>query len=107
LDPGTIPEKKSFPPRLLIIFLGTALALSMSVVWVLGSSHWQQADPADPRKILAQEVVATVKAHVPWVARNGRGAGYDEKKVLGAAEAGEKRVLGRVDRKPPADGPEE
>ncbi len=78
LDPGTLPEKKSFPPRLLIMFLGTALALSMSVVWVLGSNQWQQADPSDPRKMLAQEVVATVKAHAPWVARNGRGPGAEE-----------------------------
>src|SRR5262249_44055062 len=58
LDPGTVPEKKSFPPRLLIMFLGTALALSMSVVWVLGSNQWQLAGPNDLCKMLAQEVVA-------------------------------------------------
>ena len=51
LDPGTVPEKKSFPPRLIIMFLGTVLTLSMSVAWVLGSNRWQQADPQDPRKI--------------------------------------------------------
>src|SRR6266699_127693 len=44
LDPATIPERKSFPPRLLIMFLGTFLAAAISVVWVLGSSQWQQAD---------------------------------------------------------------
>jgi uncharacterized protein involved in exopolysaccharide biosynthesis len=71
LDPGTVPEKKSFPPRLLIIFLGTLLAMGVSVVWVLGANQWQQADPDDPRKILAQEVVATVKARAPWASRNG------------------------------------
>jgi capsule polysaccharide export protein KpsE/RkpR len=96
LDPAKVPKRKSFPPRLLIMFLGTALALSMSVVWVLGSSHWQQADPADPRKIFAQEVVATVKAHVPWVARNGT-----------EAEAGERGILGRFDHRPPAEKPNE
>jgi len=107
LDPGTIPEKKSFPPRLLIMFLGTALALSVSVVWVLGSNQWYQVDPADPRKILAREVGATVRAHVPWVARNGRGAEYEEKKALGGAEAREKRASGRLDPHAPAGGPEE
>jgi len=81
LDPATVPEKKSFPPRLLFMFLGTALAFSTSVVWVLGSNQWQQADPTDPRKALAQEVVATVRAHVPWVTRNGRRPNSEEKQI--------------------------
>lgn len=75
LDPGTIPEKKSFPPRLLIIFLGTVLATSMSAVWLLGSKQWRQADANDPRKLLAQEIVATAKARIPWSTRNGDSAG--------------------------------
>jgi uncharacterized protein involved in exopolysaccharide biosynthesis len=70
LDPATVPEKKSFPPRLLIIFLGTALALLTFVVWVLGSNQWLQMDPTDPRKLLAKEVVVTLKAHSPWTTRN-------------------------------------
>lgn len=83
LDPATIPEKKSFPPRLLIMFLGTLLAAGVSVVWVLGANQWQQSDPDDPRKILAQEVVATVKARAPWATRNGSGAESEEKKIFG------------------------
>src|SRR5712692_6414504 len=71
LDPGTVPEKKSFPPRLLIMFLGTFLAASVCVVWVVGSDQWRQADPQDPRKMLAKEVAATLKAHAPWASRNG------------------------------------
>src|SRR5262249_54514882 len=66
LDPGRVPERKSFPPRLLIIFLGTFLAVSASVVWVLGARSWEQADPKDPRKLLAQEVAATIKASSLW-----------------------------------------
>ncbi len=83
LDPGKVPERKSFPPRLLIMFLGTVLALSMSVVWVLGANQWQQADPTDPRKMLAQEVVATVKARVPWPMRNGSSSSGKENGILG------------------------
>lgn len=79
LDPATIPERKSFPPRLLIMLLGTILDLSMSVVSVLAANQWQQADPADPRKLVAQEVVATVKAHAPWIARNGSGSDFGER----------------------------
>lgn len=90
LDPGTVPEKKSFPPRLLIMFLGTALALSVSLIWVLGANQWQQVDPSDPRKILAQEVAATVRAHslwAPWATRNGDKVGVEEKKISGEVES--------------------
>jgi len=79
LDPGTIPEKKSFPPRLLVMFLGTLLAVSLCVVWVVGADRWNQADPQDPRKLLAQEVAATLKARTPWASRNGAGADSGEK----------------------------
>src|SRR5882762_211981 len=71
LDPARIPEKKSFPPRLVIMFLGTFLVCAMSVVWVLGSARWEEADPQDPRKVLAQEVAGTLKARIPWASRNG------------------------------------
>ena len=75
LDPAQVPEKKSFPPRLLIMFLGTFLVFSMSVVWVLGAEQWRAADPNDPRKILASEVAATIKARAHWFSRNGSGPG--------------------------------
>ena len=96
LDPGTVPEKKSFPPHLLIMFLGTVLTLSMSVVWVLVSNQWHQADPDDPRKVLAQEVVEKVRARLPWTARNGRGAGlgYEEKQGLDGCDVEQEDVSG-------------
>jgi capsule polysaccharide export protein KpsE/RkpR len=75
LDPARIPEKESFPPRLWIIGLGTILAVASSVIWVLGAKGWEETDPGDPRKALAQEVVATLKAHAPWVSHNGDGGG--------------------------------
>lgn len=80
LDPATIPEKKAFPPRLLIMLLGTALALSGSVVWVFGANQWQQADPADPRKILAQEVSTALKTKARLLSRNEMKAGSKEEK---------------------------
>jgi uncharacterized protein involved in exopolysaccharide biosynthesis len=84
LDPGTIPEKKAFPPRLLIMLMGTFMAASLSAVWVLGADHWNQADPRDPRKMLAQEVAATLKARTSWAlarwaSRNGAGAESDNR----------------------------
>jgi len=79
LDPARIPEKKSFPPRLVIMFLGTFLAFAMSVVWVLGSARWEEVDAQDPRKVLAQEVAGALKARMPWASRNGAGAVSEEK----------------------------
>jgi capsule polysaccharide export protein KpsE/RkpR len=78
LDPARIPERKSFPPRLVIMILGTFLVCAMSVVWVLGSARWE-ADPQDPRKVWLHEVAGTLKAQMPWVSRNGAGALSGEK----------------------------
>jgi uncharacterized protein involved in exopolysaccharide biosynthesis len=66
LDSANVPEKKSFPPHLLIMLLGTALAFSSGVAWVFGRSMWDQTDPSDPAKMLAQEVFCTIKTAVPW-----------------------------------------
>jgi hypothetical protein len=71
LDPANVPDKKSFPPHLLIVALGTLLGLSGGVCWIFGSAIWQGTDSADPRKAFAQEVFSTVRGHLPWVARNG------------------------------------
>jgi len=73
LDVANIPEKKSFPPRMLIVFLGTASAMALAVAWVFGNTSWQQVDAADPRKVFAQEVFTTVSARLPWFSRNGTG----------------------------------
>src|SRR6266550_131909 len=78
LDPGTVPEKKAFPPRLLIMFLGTFLAASLCLVWVVGADQWNQTDPQDPRKMLAQQVAAALRARTPWASRNGAGAEFGE-----------------------------
>ena len=66
LDPPNIPDKKSFPPRTLIVLLGTALAFSFGVSWIFGSALWEATDAADPRKRLALEIFVTAKAAVPW-----------------------------------------
>ena len=71
LDAPDVPDKKSFPPRTLIVLLGTALAFTLGMTWVCSSALWEATDPADPRKLLAQEIFATAKAAVPWAGRNG------------------------------------
>ena len=71
LDPPNLPEKKSFPPRLSLMLLGTVLALSCGVAWVFGRTRWERTDPSNPGKVLAQEVFDSVKAAMPWASRSG------------------------------------
>jgi capsule polysaccharide export protein KpsE/RkpR len=71
LDPPNLPDKKSFPPRTVIVLLGTMAAFACGVTWVFGSSAWGAVDPTDPGKVLAQEVFDTVKSAIPWRSRNG------------------------------------
>ncbi len=73
LDPPDVPEKKSFPPRLLIIALGAMLAMVGSVSWIFGKQAWDQTEQENPQKVFAQEVIHTVRGHLPWPATNGAG----------------------------------
>jgi uncharacterized protein involved in exopolysaccharide biosynthesis len=81
LDPPNVPEKKSFPPRLLIISLCTGLTMLGSVIWIFGRQAWDQTEQADPQKIFALEVIHTVQARLPWVATNGSSPGSMRIKV--------------------------
>ena len=73
LDPPNIPDKKSFPPRLVIMLFGTALAFGLATTWVFGRTSWDQTDSSDPTKAFAQEVLTTMKASIPKFAQNGSG----------------------------------
>jgi capsule polysaccharide export protein KpsE/RkpR len=85
LDPPNIPEKKSYPPRSLIILLGTALAFSIGLTRIFSAALWSRVDPKDPGRVFAHEVFETVKARVTWPSSggssmestNGHGRGVD------------------------------
>jgi capsule polysaccharide export protein KpsE/RkpR len=64
LDVAVVPEKKSFPPRILIVILGTLLAFAGGAGWVRLHARWQGMDPGDPRKQLLQEIAAKSIAFV-------------------------------------------
>lgn len=61
LDPPMLPERHSFPPRALIILLGTALAFVFGAAFVIGSSAWKQSD--SPEKQLATEIWSQLEAN--------------------------------------------
>jgi uncharacterized protein involved in exopolysaccharide biosynthesis len=91
LDPPDIPEKKSFPPRLVIIILGTMLAIAGSITWIFGRQSWEQVDPDDPQKVLAQEIIHTVRVRMPWVGTNGSGPGPTDPTIRGRRSHGQTR----------------
>jgi len=74
LDPAGVPEKKSFPPRMLFIALGTFLTLIFALVWVHGRERWRNTSADDPGKVLAQEMMQTVRSKLSWNHYNGSGA---------------------------------
>lgn len=73
LDYPNIPERKAFPPRTLILFLGMTLSFAAATIWVFGKTTWDRADSNDPRKQFAQEIFTTVKAAIPHFSQNGQG----------------------------------
>ena len=75
LDPANVPEKKSSPHRLWIILGGTVSCFLAGMAWMLGGSTWAGIDPDDPGKVLAQEVFATIRSHMPSSSSNGSAIG--------------------------------
>ena len=71
LDAASLPERKVFPPRLLIMFWAALLGLAASALWVVGETRWGQLDSCNPGKMLAHEVFQTVGAVMPWAPANG------------------------------------
>jgi capsule polysaccharide export protein KpsE/RkpR len=75
LDPADVPEKRSFPPRMGIIALGTLFAFCLGAAVVLGSAKWQQIDPRSPEKQFATEIWGNLREAL--VSRIRRGSNSD------------------------------
>jgi capsule polysaccharide export protein KpsE/RkpR len=71
LDPGSIPESRSFPPRLLLMALGGFLGCCIGISWLFATAMWTRMDPLDPRKLLAEEVFGTVAERTRTISNNG------------------------------------
>jgi uncharacterized protein involved in exopolysaccharide biosynthesis len=65
LDPADVPDQKSYPPRTILVLLGTMVALTVGIVWVALQSHWRHIDPDDPGKRLAREILGTIGKRFP------------------------------------------
>jgi capsule polysaccharide export protein KpsE/RkpR len=62
IDPADVPEKKSFPPRLLVALTMTLLSLVVAVGCLVAWERWQKVDARDPRKFLANRVWGRIRA---------------------------------------------
>jgi uncharacterized protein involved in exopolysaccharide biosynthesis len=57
IDPPGVPERKSFPPRVLLTVLLTFLSFAAAAATVLIRDHWSRVDSGDPRKRLLAKVL--------------------------------------------------
>jgi capsule polysaccharide export protein KpsE/RkpR len=73
IDTPGIPEKKSFPPRLLLTLLLTIVFTSVAAALLLAWHRWLQIGASDPRKVLAQQIYGTVSTALKG-SRGQRGA---------------------------------
>lgn len=83
LDVGDVPERKSYPPRIIFIAMGTLLFIASGAFWLLAYRQWLRIDPLDPGKMLAQEVFQTVKGRVTHGTDSGPRAISIQKKMAG------------------------
>ena len=61
IDAPGIPEKKSFPPRLLVGLLFTMFAVGATAMFVLFRQRWRMVGENDARKALAREIASSFR----------------------------------------------
>jgi capsule polysaccharide export protein KpsE/RkpR len=67
LDPPDTPEKRTFPPRFLILVSGTLLAFVLGVLCIFAKDGWKGTDPGDPGKLLLLNMICSVRPQLEYV----------------------------------------
>lgn len=65
IDPPGVPEKKYFPPRLLLALALTLLSVGAASAVILMRESWRQMDELDPRKMLGTDVLVALRRRLP------------------------------------------
>jgi uncharacterized protein involved in exopolysaccharide biosynthesis len=60
IDTPGIPEKKAFPPRLLLALLLTGFSFVGASVLILMRERWAKVNACDPRKLLVEDVLSSL-----------------------------------------------
>jgi hypothetical protein len=63
IDPANLPERKSWPPRALLVAGLSLLSLVAASAWIVGAAHWRRVDPEDPGKRLMAEISSVMSEH--------------------------------------------
>jgi len=66
LDKPALPEKKSSPPRLLLVALGSFVTLALITLRLSVENFWRNLEISDRRRVLAWEICETVGASAIW-----------------------------------------
>jgi len=82
LDAPQVPERKSFPPRLLIMVLGSFFAVAIGSMWLLGNANWQELEPDHPVKLLVSETAEKIKGDLRLTSERGRRFSHMRDKIL-------------------------
>lgn len=61
LDYPEIPERKDFPPRVLIVLFGTVLSFSGAFVFLLVRRAWSRSAPGDPLRLLVLDMYSGLR----------------------------------------------
>jgi capsule polysaccharide export protein KpsE/RkpR len=56
VDPASLPERKSFPPRLVLILASTFVCATLGALWILALDRWHNISYDNPTKLLIQNV---------------------------------------------------
>lgn len=75
LDNPIVPQRRSFPPRVLIMFLGVICGLVSGVLWIFVRARWDAINSDDPNKILWLHAFRAVRARV---SRNSASGSSDD-----------------------------
>ena len=87
LDAADVPDKKAFPPRALMIFLGTFLGTCLGALFVVGSANWKAIDPQTPEKQFVNEVWSEMRAYAHSLTRNGVGSSARKHRAMEKVDA--------------------
>ena len=72
VDPANLPERKSWPPRLLVIVALTCLSMMGAGAWIVGVAHWEKVDPENPHKQLLATIVGSIKVQLRNIKKHRR-----------------------------------
>jgi capsule polysaccharide export protein KpsE/RkpR len=64
LDEGDVPERRSYPPRTLLVIAGVILTFTGASLWILGRDRWRRIASNHPGKLLVLDIYTTTTEYL-------------------------------------------